>query len=74
MVEEVCDIIRYHHHPRAEEGVNFRCVHDANQIANLEEENKKSPVSAEEVERIVDQSLLTESGRDLAREVLLSGA
>lgn len=70
LIEEVCDIIGHHHHPRAEESVNFKCVYDADQIANLEDENKKFAMSAEELERIIDQSLLTDSGRELAREVL----
>jgi len=72
MIEEVCDIIGHHHHPRTEETKNFKCVYDADQIANLEEENKKSPMIPEEIERTINESLLTEAGRDVAREVLLS--
>jgi HD superfamily phosphohydrolase YqeK len=74
MIEEVCDIIGHHHHPRSEETNNFKCVYDADQIANLEEKNKKSPMILEELDRTIDQSLLTKTGRDVAREVLLSGA
>ena len=74
MIDEVCDIIGHHHHPRSEESTNFKCVYDADQIANLEEENKKSAMIPEELDRMIDQSLLTESGRDVAREVLRSGA
>jgi HD superfamily phosphodiesterase len=70
MIDEVCDIIGHHHHPRSEESTNFKCVYDADQIANLEEENKKSTMIREELDRMIDQSLLTESGRDVAREVL----
>jgi HD superfamily phosphodiesterase len=74
MIEEVCDIIGHHHHPRTEESKNFKCVYDADQIANLEEKNKKSPMISEEMDRIIDQSLLTETGRDVAREVLSTNA
>jgi predicted HD phosphohydrolase len=72
MIDEVCDIIGHHHHPRLEESTNFKCVYDADQISNLEEENKKSPMVTEELERRIDRSLVTESGRDVAREVLFT--
>jgi HD superfamily phosphohydrolase YqeK len=74
MIEEVCNIIGHHHHPRSEESKNFKYVYDADQIANLEEKNKKFPMVPEEIDRTIDQSLLTEAGRDVAREVLLPGA
>ena len=70
LIEEVCDIIG-HHHPRAEESINFKSVYDANMIANLEEKQKKDPTGSESMAGIIEKSFLTERGRDLAKHVLL---
>jgi hypothetical protein len=75
LVDEVCDIVGHHHHPRPEESTNFRCLYDGDLITNLEENHKESPMGAEELGRILEKSFLTESGKRLAKEVLLrSGA
>jgi len=74
LVDEVCDIIAHHHHPRAEETVNYKCVYDSDLIANLEEQHKERPVGAEELAGILEKSFLTKSGKKLAEEVLLSPA
>jgi putative nucleotidyltransferase with HDIG domain len=71
LVDEVCDIIAHHHHPRSEETGNFKCVYDADLITNLEEHHKESPMRAEELAGILQKSFLTESGKKLAEEVLL---
>jgi putative nucleotidyltransferase with HDIG domain len=72
LVDEVCDIVAHHHHPRPEETVNFKCVYDADVITNLEENHKESPMGAEELARILEKSFLTESGKKLAEDVLSS--
>lgn len=71
LVQEVCDIIGHHHHPRDEETINFRSVFDADLIANLEEGQKKAPLEPGKLDQMIDRAFLTESGRSLAREVLL---
>lgn len=71
LIEEVCDIIGHHHHPRAEETTNFKVVYDADLIVNLEEKHKASPMDADRLTQIIDKSFLTETGHDVAREVLL---
>jgi hypothetical protein len=68
----VCDIIG-HHHPRAEESINFKSVYDADMIANLEEKQKEDSMESESMARIIEKSFLTESGRDLAKHVLFKG-
>ena len=68
IIEEVCDIIGHHHHPRAEETVNFKIIYDADLITNLEE--KEEPVNEEKLAAIIEKSISTESGRKLAGEVL----
>ena len=72
LIEEVCDIIAHHHHPRPEESVNFRVLYDADMITNLEEEHKDNPLSEERLLRIIEKSFLTEDGAGLAKKVLLA--
>ncbi|MFP4041124.1 MAG: HD domain-containing protein [Desulfosudaceae bacterium] len=71
MIEEVCDIVGHHHHPRPEETLNFKVVYDADLIANLEEQHQENPLEAERLEKILTRSFLTEAGRKRARAVLL---
>jgi putative nucleotidyltransferase with HDIG domain len=72
LMDEVVEIIAHHHHPRPEETVNFKCVYDADLIANLEEDHKESPFEPEEWSRTLEESFLTESGKKLAGEILTS--
>jgi len=74
LIDEVCDIIGHHHHPRSEETVNFKVVYDADLIANLEEKHKESPMEADKLDRIVAKSFLTEGGRETAKQVLIANA
>jgi len=71
LIEEVCDIVGHHHHPRAEETVNFKALYDADLLVNLEEKKKKNPTEPENLSSIIEKSFLTESGRNLAKGVLL---
>jgi len=71
LINEVCDIIGHHHHPGPEENTNFKSVYDADMIVNLEENEKKSPTDPKELPGVIEKSFLTESGRSLARKVLL---
>ena len=71
LVEEVCDIVGHHHHPREEETVNFKVLYDADWIANLEDRIKENGLQPEKIESIVAEKLMTESGRAEARKTLL---
>jgi HD superfamily phosphodiesterase len=73
LIEEVCDIVGHHHHPGPEESINFKSVHDADMIANLEDNHKECPLEPEKLASIIEKSFLTESGRNLAQRVLLNG-
>ncbi len=72
IIEEICDIIGHHHTPREEETINFKVLYDADLIVNLEEKQKEKPSSPEHLEKIIEKSFLTKSGRDMARSVLLA--
>jgi hypothetical protein len=71
LIDEVCDIVGHHHHPRDEETANFKVVYDADLIANLEENQKKTPFEPERLEEILNDGFLTAAGRDLARNLLV---
>ncbi len=71
LIDEVCDIVGHHHHPRDEETVNFKVLYDADLIVNLEEKHKEDSISGEKLNGILKKSFLTETGREKAKAVLL---
>ena len=70
LIEEVCDIIS-RSQPGAQETMNFKVLHDADLLVNLEEEQKVAPKAVKTLEKCIEESFLTRSGRDTARRVLL---
>jgi hypothetical protein len=71
LVEEVCDIVAHHHHPREEDTVNFKALYDADLITNLEEEGRDKPMDRDRMMTIIGKSFLTPTGRATAEAVLL---
>jgi HD superfamily phosphohydrolase YqeK/DNA-directed RNA polymerase subunit RPC12/RpoP len=71
LIDEVCDIVGHHHHPRDEETLNFKIIFDADLIVNLEEQKKQKEMDPKRLERIVEKKFFTPSGGRIAREVLL---
>jgi len=69
LIEEVCDIIGHHHHPREDDTISFKVMYDADLIVNLEETLKDKPKTGEELENLIANAFLTESGRKEARKV-----
>jgi HD superfamily phosphodiesterase len=69
LIEEVCDIVGHHHHPREEETINYSVLYDADLIVNLEEAQKEKPFQPDRMEQITQKSFLTESGRKLWEKV-----
>jgi HD superfamily phosphodiesterase len=72
LIDEVCDIIAHHHHPRAEETINYKAVYDADLIVNLEENQKGNVLDSEKLAALIEKDFLTETGRKLARKTLLT--
>jgi HD superfamily phosphohydrolase YqeK/DNA-directed RNA polymerase subunit RPC12/RpoP len=72
LIEEVCDIIGHHHHPRPEETANFKIVYDADMIVNLEENQQGQKIPREKLEAMIEKNFLTAAGRKLARKALLA--
>ncbi len=73
LIEEVCDIVGHHHHPREEETINFKVLYDADLITNLEEDMKEKSMDQERIKGIIDKSMLTSFGKIKAAEILLEG-
>ena len=71
LIDEVCDIVAHHHHPKEDETINFKSLYDADLITNLEEKQKENPIEPEKLAGIVEKSFLTGSGANLARKVLI---
>ncbi|MEJ2588618.1 MAG: HD domain-containing protein [Deltaproteobacteria bacterium] len=74
LIDEVCDIIRHHHHPTDGDSVNFKCLYDADLLANLEERQKETPMDPGELTGIIHTSFLTDTGRNMATRHLLADA
>jgi len=68
LIDEVCDIIGHHHHPRNEESLNFKGLYDADLIVNLDEDGPAGPHGGERISRIIEEKFLTAAGKILARE------
>jgi DNA-directed RNA polymerase subunit RPC12/RpoP len=73
LIVEVCDIVGHHHHPRDGEAPNFKVVYDADLIVNIEEAARAKPMDPSKLVEVIDSGFMTESGRELARSVLLGG-
>ena len=71
LIDEVCDIVGHHHHPRSDDTINFKAVYDADLVENMDaqlKENRKDPA---ELAEIIEKSFLTAAGRMIAKEVIL---
>jgi len=70
-IEEICDIIAYHHSigPMRSNG-NFRILYDADWLVNLGDEYNIQ--DTEKLNTIIEKVFLTKSGKSLAKKVYLS--
>ena len=71
LIEEVCDIIAHHHHPRSKDSINFKVVYDSDLLENTEEKKQKKSMDNAELGRWIEKSFLTVAGREMAKDVLL---
>jgi HD superfamily phosphohydrolase YqeK len=72
LVEEVCDIVGHHHHPRPEETINFKAVYDADLIVNLDENRQETHLSTDKLRAMIEKNFLTAAGKALAKKILLA--
>lgn len=73
LIEEVCDIIGHHHHPRSDETINFKALYDSDLIVNLEERQKENLINKAKLIDVVEKSFLTQNGRMEAKKVFNIG-
>jgi HD superfamily phosphodiesterase len=67
IVEEVCDIIGHHHHPRKTETLNFQILYEADWLVNMQENGfSKDP---KKVEETIERHFRTITGKKLANEL-----
>ncbi|OQY01669.1 MAG: phosphohydrolase [Desulfobacteraceae bacterium 4572_130] len=71
LIDEVCDIIGHHHHPRDKETQNYKVLYDADCIANIEDNHKDKPITFEKLEKIINKLFMTDSGKQYAQKNLL---
>jgi HD superfamily phosphodiesterase len=71
LVQEVCRILARNQRSQPGHSVNDRIVYDANLIVNLEERGKESPKGSKVLAEEVESLLLTQTGKEVAGEVLL---
>ncbi len=70
IVDEVCNLIDHSLAVQDKTHPDYRILADALVLADLEEENKHTPLTAARVTDAVENILLTDSGRQLAEKML----
>jgi hypothetical protein len=71
LIAEVCDIISHIHHPATMETVNFKVLCDSDLLEDIDAKQKEHPLDPEQLEALIDKSFMTDSGREIARDLLL---
>ncbi|MGM0453133.1 MAG: HD domain-containing protein [Thermodesulfobacteriota bacterium] len=74
LIDEVCDIIGRHHHPAADETVNFQVLYDADRIANIEDKQKEKAIDGYRIEELIRKSFFTNAGQKRAENLFLNKA
>lgn len=66
-IDEICDIISHHHHPREKESLNFQILYEADLIVNFEEGNFENKEIFNEK---IDKEFKTQTGKRIAKGLL----
>jgi hypothetical protein len=72
LIEAVCDIVGHHGYPASEDDKSKKIVYEGSLIATLEDQHKNSEIPAEKLVETIENEFVTESGKQEARNVLLS--
>jgi len=70
LIDEICDIIGHHHHPRAEETLNFQILYEADGLVNLKENGVSK--DREQVQKIIREVFKTTTGKQFAERIYLT--
>lgn len=71
LIDEVCELIADHPASGESETINFKVLHDAGLIVRLEEQYREAAPSAENLETVLSDAFLTDSGRRAAEKTLV---
>jgi HD superfamily phosphohydrolase YqeK len=71
LIEEVIDIVGHHTRPEKGDSLNRKVIHDADTLAHMAACERKTGVDALAFSAKIDRLFLTESGKDLAKQVLV---
>lgn len=71
LMDEVCDIIGHHHHPKEDDSLNFKVLYDADMLTNMVECKDRKEIDEAQFLAKLDRLFLTTSGNFLAKEVLI---
>ncbi|NNF98884.1 MAG: HD domain-containing protein [Desulfobacteraceae bacterium] len=72
LIEAVCGIVANHHRPEAAASLEFKLVYDADLLVNIEDSLKTADIDRDRLSARIETDFLTEPGKDLAEEILLS--
>lgn len=68
-IDEICEIIRYHHSPGKINTKNFKVLYDADFLVNLKEE--LGIKDRAKLENIINKAFLTDAGKQIARKTYI---
>lgn len=69
-IDEICEIIRYHHSPGNINTKNFKTLYDADLLVNLKDEAGVKDKA--ELEKMINKVFLTDVGKQIAKKIYLS--
>ena len=68
-IDEICEIIRYHHSPGRINTKNFKTLYDADLLVNLKDEVDVKDKA--KLEKIINKAFLTDAGKQIAKKTYL---
>lgn len=71
LIDAVCEIVGHHHKPTEDDSLDFKVVYDSGMLTTMGDCEKKNGVDPEEFSNKIDRLYLTESGKKLAKDVLM---
>ena len=71
LMDEVCEIIGHHHHPKGDDSLNFKVLYDADMLTKMVECKDRKEIDEAQFLAKLDRLFLTQSGNFLAKEVLM---
>jgi hypothetical protein len=71
LIAEVCNIISQLHHPETPANIDLKVLYDSDLLEELDAKQKEHPMDPQQLEALIDESFMTDSGREMAVDLLL---